>query len=124
MIAHKIEILQLFIHFSWMDHECNIKFISFSSFYGNVEVKVPRCFRKQRGEKKRSFTKSARGITTRFSLRRRENALDLRIPNAQKKSSSVIGNGKSFLLGSMISSSSLRNSLRTYSFTASVVLRS
>ena len=43
---------------------------------------------------KKCFTKSARGIKTRFWPRRRENALDLSIPNAQKKSSSVIGDGK------------------------------
>lgn len=77
---------------------------------------------KKRNEK--VLTKSASGITTRFSLRRRENALDLRIPNAQKKSSSVTGEGKSFLLGRMISFSSFRHSFFTYSFTDSVVFRS
>lgn len=74
-------------------------------------------------EKKR-FTKSARGIKTRFWPRRRENALDLSIPNAQKKSSSVIGDGKICLWGDMISSSTFRNSFCTYSFTLNVVLKS
>uniref|UniRef100_A0A6N2LTT7 Uncharacterized protein n=1 Tax=Salix viminalis TaxID=40686 RepID=A0A6N2LTT7_SALVM len=40
-------------------------------------------------KKKKELTKSARGIKTRFSPRRRENDLDLRIPNAQEKSSNV-----------------------------------
>ena len=98
----------------------------FSLFYRycSTVVNVAHYCRIQKRENEKDLTKSASGITTRFSLRRRENALDLRIPNAQKKSSSVIGEGKSFLLGSMISFCSLRNSFCTYSFTPNVVFRS
>lgn len=77
-----------------------------------------------KSEKKKCFTKSTRGIKTRFWPRRRENALDLSIPNAQKNSSNVIGEVKSCLLGEMISSSTFWNSFCTYSFTLNVVLKS
>lgn len=66
------------------------------------------------------LTKSARGIRTRFWPRRPENARDLSMPNTDRKSSDVI-EGNRCLFGSMISSSILRNSLCTYSFTPKVV---
>lgn len=70
------------------------------------------------------LTRSARGIRTRFSPRRRENTLDLSIPNAHRKSVKVTEEGKREAFRNMISSSTLANSLCTYSLTPSVVLSS
>lgn len=71
-----------------------------------------------------SLTRSARGIRTKFWPRSRENALDRRTPNAQMKSSNDMGDGKSFLFGNITSSSTLSNTLLTYSLTLSVVRNS
>lgn len=69
-------------------------------------------------------TKSAKGIRTRLWPSKRVNALDRRIPNAQKKSFSITSKGKSLLLGTIISSFRFANSFATNSFTPNVVFSS